>query len=65
MEKLKPCPFCGGKAQLDNIDNGNNGWWYSVVCSKPMCRCGVFNTDYSYYNVKDATEAWNRRENND
>lgn len=60
-EKFKPCPFCGSEAQLDNIDNGNNGWWYSVVCMKPMCRCGVSSTDYSYYNEKDAIEAWNRR----
>lgn len=59
--EIKKCPFCGSKAQLDNIDNGNNGWWYSVVCMKPMCRCGVSNTDYSYYNEKDAIEAWNRR----
>lgn len=60
-EEIKKCPFCGSEAQLDNIDNGNNGWWYSVICMKPMCRCGVSSTDYSYYNEKDAIEAWNRR----
>ena len=59
--ELKKCPFCGTKAQIDYIDNGNNGFWYSVVCSENMCRCGVSNTEYSFNTEKEAIESWNRR----
>lgn len=61
MIELKPCPFCGSKAQSDYILNGNNRRWYSVICVNSKCRCGVFNTEYGYFNAEDATEAWNRR----
>lgn len=51
--KLKPCPFCGGEAMLEQgateLDN-------FIYCSK--CRAGtrIFNTKNS------AVKAWNRRE---
>ncbi len=52
-EKLKPCPFCGGKAELDeDYDSGNIFW---VFCT----RCGI-STDTDYVS-KEAIKAWNRR----
>lgn len=51
-DELKPCPFCGGKAQ-----EVNRGWSgpYSVTCQR--CQCGT--------NARDKRSrvraAWNRR----
>lgn len=60
MSKLKPCPFCGGKAEEDNYESNKNlihgtGW---IGCRK----CRVF-MDYTHgeYGRKLAIEAWNRR----
>ena len=42
MEKLKPCPFCGGEAVFNIYSNStrenNRGWSYDVHCEK----CGAF-----------------------
>lgn len=62
MGKLKPCPFCGGEAILQNVDaiGGTGGYYtldalYSVTC-RP-CDIGTGK----YYNKTDPTKAWNRR----
>lgn len=43
MEELKPCPFCGGKANLERIDKGYNSVCftetYVVSCSD--CKCNL------------------------
>ena len=50
MDKLEElCPYCGGKAQLDNI----NGLWY-VVCED----CGAA-PPLLYYTGSNAIAAWN------
>lgn len=52
MEKLKPCPFCGGFGVISkNIFDTH----YCVKC----CSCGC-STEYFAYQ-DDAVEAWNRR----
>lgn len=48
-EELKPCPFCGGEAYLD--DDG----WFQVICEN--CRACVRLEN----NRSDAVAAWNRR----
>lgn len=53
MDKLKPCPFCGGKAEL-LIVPGNITKWV-VRCTKCYTNNGTFVLDH------DAIEAWNRR----
>ena len=50
--KLKPCPFCGGKA----VKLGVNVFW--VKC----CECGSETAVYG--SAKKAKEAWNRRADN-
>lgn len=45
MSKLKPCPFCGGKADID-------GEW--VFCKD----CGV---GYEKVTIKKSISAWNKR----
>lgn len=56
IQNLKPCPFCGGKADFDYDDSGYN--W--VFCTK----CGV-TTDTDMHYEFDArlrlAKAWNTR----
>ena len=51
MTKLKPCPFCGGEAEV--VDCGNE---YFCRCKK----CAI-NQDHLYGQRCDAVKAWNRR----
>lgn len=50
--KLKPCPFCGGKAEFFEDEFFCR---YSVVCTE----CGA--RTYTYCVERDAIEAWNGR----
>ena len=62
MIELKPCPFCGGEA---NITKGER--WLDETCtpSKPYyyARCqNCYTTGYKYHPTeKEAIEAWNTR----
>ena len=55
MDELKPCPFCGGKAEVDRT-----WWWeeweYYVYCSQ----CHVKTAKY-HFDAEEAIEAWNMR----
>lgn len=52
--ELKPCPFCGGKAELNvyPFDTRNE---YQVECENCFCQTYVYDTE------QDAIEAWDRR----
>ena len=55
-EELKPCPFCGNKAELF-CTKGTEDW--AVVCQHPECGC---NARILYCDTKEeAIEQWNRR----
>lgn len=49
--KLKPCPFCGGEADLQ--ESLCAGWFVE-------CECGA-TSRIAYDSKKEAIEAWNRR----
>lgn len=51
-DKLKPCPFCGGKAEFFEDEFFCR---YSVVCTE----CGA--RTYTYCVERDAMDAWNGR----
>lgn len=52
--ELKPCPFCGSKAELNRLGGPNSTHAY-VECSK--CDASMpFRTTF-----EAAAEAWNRR----
>lgn len=54
MDKLKPCPFCGGEAYIQSLPTARKTKIYSV-----KCRCGVM---FRFMDRKyKAIEAWNRR----
>lgn len=81
MEKLKPCPFCGGEAKFfvksKSVMGEVRGWQFGIFCS----RCDV-TTPRRDYKIElsfegsgeiktiidereNAIEAWNRRGYND
>ena len=53
--KLKPCPFCGGKAEINNLIKFDNNDRFWVECKE----CGIGTKIYD--SEQEATEAWNRR----
>lgn len=58
MAELKPCPFCGGKAEIyDGITFGFQRQ-YEPRCVKCECAIGLYDTE------EQAAEAWNRRVDN-
>ena len=59
MNELKPCPFCGGKAALE--DYGLNGNFKIVKCAECGARTKLFLKGLTL--GEDAIEAWNRRAN--
>lgn len=69
MDKLKPCPFCGGeawalpptlnKSQLETSPKDCPGRFYSVVwCSD--CGAELAGADFDA-DCSEAVAAWNRR----
>lgn len=51
-KSLKPCPFCGGKAELEE----DMGYPYVVSCKKCGARVTSLEND-----KKGSVDAWNRR----
>lgn len=70
-EELKPCPFCGGNAELDrnrhyrNISTGNFGCSvavYCLDCNADMCLCREDMPDETLTDlVFFLQEQWNTR----
>ena len=64
MEKLKPCPFCGGEAVV--VRAKSTSYFkrevpYKVKCGH--CPCALA---YTFFKSKEqAIAAWNRRANDD
>ena len=62
MDKLKPCPFCGGEAIMEAYKFGReHDARYRVKCSNKLCFC---ETNWADFSEEDAAERWNRRVNN-
>ena len=61
MSELKPCPFCGGKAEVKKSMFGNNLGYALIACKS----CGASSKDFKlsldFCAVEEATKAWNRR----
>lgn len=59
-QKLKPCPFCGGKANLSidpegTRDTENRLWAYQITCRRCCSTTGLC------WSVEMAIRVWNRR----
>lgn len=72
--KLKPCPFCGGKAITFHIPENdekemslhptwkwNDPGMYVVGCSTEMCYGNIHHFCMIFLTEEDAVETWNRR----
>lgn len=62
-EKLKPCPFCGGEAEVFEEKGGEV---VSIACSK--CGCGtayMSGASSTEKKIEIATQDWNRRANDE
>ena len=51
-DELKPCPFCGGEAEITKWHEG-----YFAECKKQHCG----GTIGAYKTEEEAIEAWNKR----
>ena len=63
MDELKPCPFCGGEAELQH-ERDNFSWAFiysSVRCTKCGAKGERFMQSPKIASGKEAAKAWNRR----
>lgn len=56
MEKLRPCPFCGGEAVVELATRGAK-----VACRDRAC-IGSLTSHAVFESKRDAVSAWNRRD---
>lgn len=60
--KLKPCPFCGSPAKLEELGD-HHGPYFNLGCSNEKCPAN--NMFYTWTeeegSVEDAVALWNRR----
>jgi hypothetical protein len=54
---LKPCPFCGGKAKFDMIEDDERPT-HAIICLNEDCRAVVSPRDCTQ---RQLVETWNRR----
>ena len=54
--QLKPCPFCGSKARLNNSFG-----WFTARCTAKIPNCDVFPETMAYRTIEEAIKAWNTR----
>lgn len=60
--ELKPCPFCGGEAQLEHDFMGIGSSY--VVCKKCGLKSVSFMRSFECSSDANAVEYWNRRADN-
>ena len=58
---LKPCPFCGKKAELDILV----GTVYIIGCKTSGCFGNIIHAVQWFTTKEFAAETWNRRANAD
>ena len=57
---LKPCPFCGGEAEV-KVGRSCMNKTYAVVCKDKTCQGRAHKSFFVEYG---AIKSWNRRVNN-
>lgn len=58
---LKPCPFCGGEAEMREGGSFDRGYTYTASCLHTNCRGFDFPGGDRYDTPAKAAEAWNKR----
>jgi len=54
--KLKPCPFCGGEAEILNLDDGENAGGSCISCTRCLASSNV-----EFGRKENFVSNWNRR----
>lgn len=57
---LLPCPFCGGEASFEAVEQSLGGGW-SVGCSDEDGHCYGYQSLQTFARKAEAAAAWNRR----
>ena len=57
MEKLKPCPFCGGNPKVGSLGGDKENW--CIWCENCLLACA--ETGVSGKTKADIIKAWNTR----
>ena len=58
-KELKPCPFCGGEAEIIDYPLKSDDELFAVICTNNNC---LVHPETPYYLGKErACRAWNRR----
>lgn len=55
MDSLRPCPFCGGGAELLTAESMHGGHLFGIMCNDCRSRGDVYDTE------AEAIAAWNTR----
>lgn len=55
MTELKPCPFCGGEAEILTAESMHGGYLFGIMCNDCCSRGDVYD------NEAEAIAAWNTR----
>jgi hypothetical protein len=58
-EELKPCPFCGGEADLFSYKGAAKGIRWGIRCGNLSCE--IKPAASGYHSIEEAIAAWNKR----
>jgi len=64
MDKLKPCPFCGGEAEAFHPHSVAGGWYAECYAEYNDGECCEARTAI-YDTAEEAIKAWNTRAQED
>ena len=68
MNELKPCPVCGGKAEIKReCDYGDPPHWYAICtkCGISGCFIGLYiHGENDEECINECVKKWNRRADN-
>lgn len=59
--ELKPCPFCGGPAEIEEVLSGIDGVRFSVGCTADEAHCMGYQSLTTFNFQSEAADAWNKR----
>ncbi len=59
MIELKPCPFCGGEANIKRMNI--NSRIYTVGCNNARCIASLGHLFFGFVDKRKVADAWNRR----
>lgn len=74
MDKLLPCPFCGGEVSIALCGDGFDAWWFITRGhGENACKCRLFmesekfnkDSEMADFVADDLIAAWNRRTGKD